>query len=227
MKARRAFIVLAASLLGASFVAAATASAADPAAPAAAGKWRQGANYRPVPNPQPPTVPAGKIEVAEVFWYGCNHCFALDPVLEQWNTSKAPYIEFVRVPVVWGPVHRQHAKLYYTLQALRRPELHAKAFETIHVEGVPLSSPDEVKARAMHFAFVSRHGVNAQQFDAAYDSMMVAMSVQRAEAFTRNQRVDNVPSLYVHGKYVTTVSEAGGETQLLALINHLAAGEKR
>jgi thiol:disulfide interchange protein DsbA len=190
-------------------------------------KWRVGQHYQLLPEPLAPAVTSGKVEVAEVFWYGCAHCAALDPVLEGWNSSKPAFIEFVRVPVIWGPPHRQHAKLYYTLQALRRPELHAKVFEVIHKDGAPLSDRDEVVAREMHFAFVSRYGITQQQFDAAYDSMTVAMNMQRAETFTRKAGVDNVPLMFVNGKYAASVGSAGGDPQLLALINDLAESEKR
>jgi thiol:disulfide interchange protein DsbA len=218
MTMRRAFIAFAAISCAALFTVTAS---------AAVDQWQAGVNYRLLEKPQAPTVKSGKVEVIEVFWYGCSHCAALDPTLEKWNTAKAKYIEFVRVPVIWGSVHRQHAKLYYTLQALQRPDLHAKAFEVIHHEGIPLSSQDEVKARDMQLAFVKRFGVTEEQFNAAYDSMTVAMNVRRAETLTGELRVDNVPLLFVHGKYVTSVSEAGGETQLIALINSLAAGENK
>ena len=218
MTMRRAFMALAAT----SCVALAAATAFS-----AVDQWKAGVNYRLLEKPQAPTVKSGQIEVTEVFWYGCSHCAALDPTLEKWNTAKADYIEFVRVPVIWGAVHRQHAKLYYTLQALRRPELHGKVFEAIHQEGLALSSQDEVKARALQFAFCNRFGVSEQQFDAAYDSMTVAMNVRRAETLTQELRVDNVPLVFIHGKYVTSLSEAGGETQLISLINNLAAGEQK
>src|SRR5688572_2298628 len=120
MMIRRAFLT---------FVATSSAALFASVAYSAVDQWRAGVNYRLLEKPQAPTVPSGKVEVAEVFWYGCGHCAALDPVLEQWNTAKPDYIEFVRVPVIWGQVHRQHAKLYYTLQVLRRPELHGKVFE--------------------------------------------------------------------------------------------------
>ena len=87
-----------------------------------------------------PASPAGKVEVNEVFWYGCGHCYALDPALESWKAEKPAYVEFVRVPVIWGPMHRQHAKLYYTLQALRRPDLHSKVFDAIHQQGLQLAA---------------------------------------------------------------------------------------
>jgi thiol:disulfide interchange protein DsbA len=219
MSHRRSVVATLLSL--AALAAAGQAGAAEPP-----GRWRAGVNYRLVENPQPPTVAAGKVEVTEVFWYSCGHCFALDPVLEDWKTRKPDFIEFVRVPVIWGPLHRQHAKLYYTLQALHRPELHPLVFQAIHTERLPLTDRDEMKARALQFAFLSRHGVTQQQFDAAYDSMTVASNVQRAETFTRTFHVDNVPSLFVNGKYATSVGEAGGEAQLLSLLTDLAASEK-
>ena len=219
MSPRRAFII---STATAALVFTGVLSAADSVAP-----FRAGVHYRLLENPQPPTVASGKVEVAEVFWYGCSHCFALDPALEEWNAKKPAFIEFVRIPVIWGPPHRQHAKLYYTLQAMRRPELHSQVFEAIHLKGTVLTDRDEVKARASQLAFLSGFSVTPQQFDAAYDSMMVALNMQRAENFTRTLNVDNVPTFFVNGKYATSMGEAGGEAQLLQLIEKLAASEKR
>ena len=220
MTARRAF--LATVSVSALAALAGVAGAADPLS-----KWQAGTHYQLLREPVPPTVASGKVEVLEVFWYGCGHCFALDPVLEDWNKSKAPFIEFARVPVIWGPPHRQHAKLYYTLQALRRPDLHARVFKTIHHESALLADPDEVAARAMHLAFFARHGVTEEQFNAAYDSMTVAMNMQRAENLTKSLGVDSVPVVFVNGKYSAMVMPAGGEAQLISVIDSLAASEKR
>ena len=205
------------------------ACARGPEASAAASvlsKWQAGTNYRLAPNPQPTNVEAGKIEVNEVFWYGCGHCFALDPALEGWKTKKQPYVEFVRVPVIWGGVQRQHAKLFYTIQALHRPELHPVVFDAIHRRGKPLSAREEVEARALQFEFLSSQGVTQQEFDAAYDSMTVATNLLRAEEFTRKFAVESVPVMVVNGKYITSVSEAGSEAKLIALVDDLAASEK-
>lgn len=195
-------------------------------APRQVGQWRAGLNYIPLPTPRETTAPAGKIQVSEVFWYGCGHCYALDPVLEEWNEKKAPYIDFVRVPVIWGPFHQQHAKLFYTLHALKRPELHAAVFDAIHKEQNPLADRDEAKAREMHFAFLNRHGVTRDQFDAAYDSMIVTTNVRRAAEMTQTYQVASVPVIFVAGKYSTGISEAGGPHQLISLIDALAESEK-
>src|ERR1044072_4715102 len=90
--------------------------AATPKPATAASQWQPGLNYTVLGYPQPPSVPKGKVEVNEVFWYGCSHCYALDPVLESWKKNKPEFVEFVRIPVIWGMSQRQHAKLFYTLQ---------------------------------------------------------------------------------------------------------------
>jgi protein dithiol oxidoreductase (disulfide-forming) len=193
---------------------------------AALEKWQAGTHYKLAPAPQPTNVGAGKVEVNEVFWYGCGHCYALDPALEKWKTTKAPYVEFVRVPVIWGPMHRQHAKLFYTLQALNRPDLHTKVFDAMHKLGMALASRDETEARALHRGFLTGEGVSEKDFDAAYDSMSVATNLARAEEYTRKFEVGSVPLMVVNRKYITSVSEAGSEAKLLSLVNDLAASEK-
>ncbi len=98
--------------------------------------------------PQPTSVGPDKVEVSEVFWYGCGHCYALDPALENWKKTKPAYIEFVRIPVIWSPIHVQHARLYYTLQVLGRDDLHPKVFDAIHRDGKQLSAATDEEARA-------------------------------------------------------------------------------
>jgi protein dithiol oxidoreductase (disulfide-forming) len=221
-----------AALLAAGWIASAGARAPGPAASvsvvnlAALAQWKAGTNYQLLAAPQPTSVPKGKIEVNEIFWYGCGHCYALDPALESWKAEKPDYVEFVRIPVVWGQAHRQHAKLYYTLQALRRPDLHPKIFEAIHRNGLTLAARDDLEARAQHLAFMTAQGVAEKDFNAAYDSMSVASNVLKAESLTQKYAVENVPVMIVNGKYSTSVSEAGGTSQLLSLINDLAASEK-
>ncbi len=219
----RALILIGALLTG-TWTLDACARAPEPAA--ALAKWKAGTNYQLLAAPQPTSVAKGKVEVIEVFWYGCGHCFELDPALEKWQAEKPAYVEFVRVPVIWGPQHRQHAKLFYTMQVLRRPELHIKVFEFIHQQGVPLMARNEMEARALQFAFLNSHGVSEKDFDAAYDSMTVASNVLRAEELTQKFAVAGVPLMIVNGKYSTGVNEAGGATKLLSLINDLAASEK-
>ena len=200
------------------------ACAAVPAAESYA--WESGVNYQVLGRPQTTPVPKGKIEVAEVFWYGCGHCYALDPTLESWKQKKPAYIEFVRIPVIWGPTHMQHARLYSTMLALHRADLHAKIFDTIHKEGNMLAAETDEQARALHLAFFRKFGITEANFNAAYDSAEVLQNLRRAESLTGRYEVASVPTIIVNGTYSTSVSQAGDETRLLALINDLAAREK-
>ncbi len=130
---------------------------------------------------------------------------------------------------MWGPVHKQHAKLFYTIQALGRDkDLHAKIFDTIHRSEQPAGGQRRRREPARsqpHFA--KANGISEADFKKAYNSFGVATALQRAEQLTRRYQVEGVPLMVVNGKYVTDVGMAGGHSNLLALLNDLAAAEKR
>ncbi|MGH8286852.1 MAG: thiol:disulfide interchange protein DsbA/DsbL [Steroidobacteraceae bacterium] len=191
------------------------------------GRWKAGAHYMPLVPAQPTNVGAGEVEVVEVFWYGCNHCYALEPFLASWDKANAEYVKLVKVPVVWSQGHRAHARLFYTFEALGRRDLHQKVFDMIHQRGNQLLGKSERDTQAVHVDFAKANGIDPQQFLQAYDSFSVNSNLQRAERLTESYRVQGVPLMVVNGKYTTDVGMAGGQTQLLALLTDLAASEKR
>jgi len=193
-----------------------------------AGKWQVGKNYSPIVPAQPTSVGPGKVEVVEVFWYGCGHCYTLDPYLESWSKNKPAYVEFVRLPVMWGPAHKSHARFYYTLQAMGADKsLHAKVFDTIHRGGNPLLGNDEESSFKAQLAFAKANGLDEKKFTETYKSMWVETKLRQAEELTKRYRVEGVPLMVVNGKYSTDVGSAGGQSQLVSLLNDLAASEKR
>ncbi len=192
-----------------------------------AGKWKAGVNYTPLVPAQPTSVTAGKIEVVEAFWYACPHCNALEPFIQSWLKNKPEYVEFVRVPVMWGPVHRAHAKLFYMLRALNRTDLDQKVFDTIHKDGNMLVDNDEQVTRKMQLDFLKANGVSVEAFNKAWDSFSVSTGLQRAEQLGESYKVAGVPMIIINGKYTTDPTMAGGPGQMLQLINDLAASEKQ
>jgi protein dithiol oxidoreductase (disulfide-forming) len=200
-----------------------------PGAQLPSGKWQPGVNYDVVVPAQPTNVSPGKVEVLEVFWLACPHCYDLEPFIRAWLKSKPAYIEFVRVPVMWQPIHRSHARLYYTLEALGRPDLFQKAFDTIHQLAQrgqpPLFGNTEEETFRMQQSFAVQNGVSADDFTKAYNSFTVNSQLQRAEELTQRYHVEGVPFIAVNGKYTTDVIKAGGEAKLIELINDLAASE--
>jgi len=193
------------------------------------GKWKAGVNYDPVVPAQPTGVATGKVEVMEVFWLACPHCYALEPRIHAWLKTKPAYVEFVRVPVIWQDVHRAHARLFYTLEALGRDDLVAKAFDTIHQDlenrVAPLVGQSEEETFRLQQQFAVQNGISADDFSKAYHSFSVSSNLQRAEEITQRYHVQGVPFFVVNGKYSTDVAQAGSESKLIELIGDLAASE--
>jgi protein dithiol oxidoreductase (disulfide-forming) len=192
-----------------------------------AGKWKAGVNYDALVPAQPTSVGPGKIEVVEVFWLGCPHCAALEPFIQSWLKSKPPYIEFVRVPVMWGPVHRAHAHLFYTIVALNRMDLVQKAFDAIQNQHQMLAGASEDETLKAQQAFAKDNGISPDDYVKAYNSFTVNSNLQRAEQLTQRYHVEGVPLVVVDGKYTSDVAKAGGQSQLIAVIDDLAAAEHR
>jgi thiol:disulfide interchange protein DsbA len=189
------------------------------------GKWKPGANYDVLTPAQPTNVSPGKVEVVEVFWLGCPHCYALEPFVQAWLKNKPAYIEFVRVPVMWGPAHRAHARLFYTLQALNRPDLFEKAFDAIQQKHEPLVAQSEDETLKLQEAFAKDNGITPDDYAKAYNSFTVNSNLQRAEQLTQRYQVQGVPLVVVDGKYSTDVAKAGGPQQLIQIIDDLSASE--
>jgi thiol:disulfide interchange protein DsbA len=189
------------------------------------GKWKPGVNYDVLTPAQPTNVSPGKVEVVEVFWLGCPHCYALEPFVEAWLKNKPSYIEFVRVPVMWGPAHRAHARLFYTLQALNRSDLFEKAFDTIQQKHQPLIAQSDDETLKLQQAFAQENGIGPEDYAKAYNSFTVNSNLQRAEQLTQRYQVQGVPLVVVDGKYTTDVAKAGGPQQLIQIIDDLSAAE--
>ncbi len=73
--------------------------------------WENGVHYRTLSNPVS-TVTENGVEVAEVFWYGCPHCYNFKPLAEAWEERAPDYVNYVRLPAVlgqsWGRPMRSH-----------------------------------------------------------------------------------------------------------------------
>ncbi|MEY2854784.1 MAG: hypothetical protein RL030_1916 [Pseudomonadota bacterium] len=191
-----------------------------------ASRWKSGENYKPVVPAQSTRVEPGQVEVLEVFWLGCAHCYALEPFLASWKKSKPDYVKFEGVPVMWGPAHRSHARLYYTLLALGREDLVPKAFDEIHKRGNFLVTNDEAQSQKLQLAWAKAQGLSESDFNREYNGFAVNTNLQRAEEVTKRFKIEGVPRIIIDGKYETDVGMAGGHNELVQEINDLAAFEQ-
>lgn len=191
-----------------------------PSGPPTSAQFREGAHYQKIVPAQPTTAAPGNVEVVEVFWYGCGHCFSLDPAIESWNHKNAAYIDFVRVPAMWNEGVRMHARLFYTAELLGKLDaVHSLIFREFHVNGNQLNTVEKIAA------FFKQHGVSNEEFNKAFSSFAVENKLQRADFLNRRYRIESVPTFIVNGKYKTDVGDAGGEQQLFTLIDELTAHE--
>ena len=180
-----------------------------------------GIDYREVTPPQP--VESGsKIEVLEFFWYGCPHCYAFEPSLNAWTKKLPSDVVFRRVHAQFTPQWVQHAKLFYTLDALGEVErLHRKCFDTIHGERRELLKDADM------LEWAAQNGVDKAKFSDAFKSFGVAGKLQRAKQVVANYKIDGVPTLAVNGKFITSPSIASGMEKSLAVMDYLIAEERK
>lgn len=181
-------------------VAAAALAAATLFAPAAQAQGAQ--QYVPVNPPLPSDTP-GKIEVLEFFAYTCPHCATMEPMVEAWAKTKPDDVVLKQVPMAFNASMKPLQQLYYTLQTLNRPDLHAKVFNAMHVERKRLFDK-----KAMG-DWAAEQGVDRAQFDSVFDSFSVQTQVQRADQLTEEYHIDGTPTFAVGGKFITSPSLAG------------------
>lgn len=161
-----------------------------------------------------------KIEVVELFWYGCIHCYQLEPQLHTWVNKLPADVAFKRVPGLpradWAPM----AKAYYAMETLGvLDKLHGKLFDAIH-KNRTLKPTDEAAA----IDWVTKEGgLDKKKVQEAFNSFTSNTKLNRAAQIFRDSGATGVPALIIDGKYVTSSSMAGGNVQVLKVADHLIA----
>ena len=168
-------------------------------------------------NPPLPTESDGKIEVLEFFWYGCIHCYNLEPRLETWLKTKPADVAFRRVPAVLSDRWGHDAVVFYAFEALGvLDKLHRPFFDAIHRERLRSDNMPALNA------WLEKNGVDPKKFDATARSFGVQSKVKRAIRLTSDYKVDGTPSMAVQGRY--TIS--AGDT-MLDTVNQLVAAVRK
>jgi protein dithiol oxidoreductase (disulfide-forming) len=190
---------------------------------AAGGIAAQGEEITRLPKPQPVDTP-GKIEVIEFFWYGCPHCNALEPHVNDWEKKLAKDVAFRREHVVWPgrPDIESHARLFLTLRAMGLLEQHHRAvFDAIHKEKTSLRTEKEIAEWA------AKRGIDRAKFEATWKSFGVNTQLTRARDLTNRFEADGVPSFAVNGKYYTSLGATRSEDRLFNVVNKLIDDERK
>ncbi len=185
--------------------------------------FTEGRHYMEVPFPV--AVETGnKVEVREFFWYGCPHCYVLEPGLMRWVQKLPANAQFVRTPGA-APRWMTHGQAYYTFEALGITEkLHSAFFKAVQDQKEALNDEKGITE------FVVRHGVDRKKFSEAFNSFGVRLKLEKAKQLNQDLNINSVPAVVVDGKYLTSPAMAEGEEQFFKVLDELidkAAKERK
>lgn len=193
------------------------------AAPARAADYTAGVHYFELKEPQPVQT-GSQIEVLEMFWYGCPHCYDLEPHIEKWLKTKPENAAYVRLPTIFRPSWTLHARAYYTFEALGTLDtFHRDFFDEIHKRKNRVQTAEELEN------YVVQRGIDKNKFYEAYNSFAVDSKLRHAQLMSARYEANGVPTFVVDGKYRATASTAGGHQELMQVVNYLvekAAAER-
>ncbi len=185
-----------------------------------AEEFIKGQHYNKLEIPVPTEVDKGKIELRELFWYYCPHCFDIEPRINKYLASKPKSVQFVPQPAIFSKRWINGAIFYYVLEQLGEVErLHAKLFDAIHTDNIVFSTKEDF------IDWLSVNGVDKKQASKAFSSFAIKININKAIKRTPKYKVTGVPAFVINGKYTTSVKEAGGYKKLFKLIDYLVNKE--
>jgi thiol:disulfide interchange protein DsbA len=192
-----------------------------PAVAIAADSFESGKDYYEAAYTQGVETGA-KIEVREFFWYGCPHCYDLEPYVETWLKKKPANAAFVRTP---GMFDRWvvHARAFYALESINAVDkVHRAFFDAMHRDKRTLNDETSITN------FVVGLGVNREQFRAAWNSFGVRTKLERARQLMQDLGIQGVPTFVVDGRYITSPSLMGigagdAQSRTLEVVDFLVA----
>jgi thiol:disulfide interchange protein DsbA len=203
---------------------------------ASAQTWTEGKNYFTIVPSLHTSVPAGKVEVTEVFSYGCPHCSEFRPVMKQLKASLPPNAVITFIPASFNPAEDwpMLQRAYVTAEALgvadrahdgifdaiwKSGELAVLDLQTNRIKSPLPSIQDAAKV------YNKLTGVAVDRFVAVSQSFAVEVKMKADDAYVLHGQVDSTPTLVVNGKYRLNTESAGGANQVLQLVKFLVDKE--
>lgn len=200
-------------------------------------QWVEGKHYFVIRPAVRTSVPAGKIEVAEAFSFGCPACNAFEPLAKQLKGALPSNAELVYMHASFNSAESWplFQRAFLTAQALGiAAKTHDAMYDAIWKTGElavvdqqtgRLKNPQPTLEKVAKFYARVAPNVTPDKFLAAAKSFGVETAINRTEAWLRGARIDSTPTIVVNGKYRLTVSSAGGVNQMFALIDYLVKKE--
>jgi thiol:disulfide interchange protein DsbA len=200
--------------------------------------WTEGVNYFLIDVPHPTALPAGKVEVTEVFSYACPACNLFVPTMHKLKASLPPNAVLDFLPASFNPSEDwpMFQLAYCTAQILGvADQAHDAMFNAVWQSGeLAVIDPETrgLKSRlptiedAAKF-YKAQTGVPVDKFVATAKSFAADVKVRADDSLVQQYRVDRTPTIIVNGKYRLNVESAGGYDQVIELVKWLVAKESK
>jgi thiol:disulfide interchange protein DsbA len=171
-------------------------------------------------SPAQPTQNQDKIEIIEFFWYGCPHCYSLEPLMVEWLKTLPDNVEFIRQPAIFNSLWGKHAKAYFVAESLGvLDKIHEDFFDAVQNKKQKLASEDQLAQ------FFVAHGVDKTKFHDTFNSFLVDAKVRQAQSMAPRYGITGVPALIINGKYKTSGPIAGSHEEMIKVMNKLIEQE--
>jgi thiol:disulfide interchange protein DsbA len=205
-------------------------------APVARAAWTEGQDYVLLRPPQNTTVPAGKVEVMEVFSYGCPACNNFQPVMNKLKRSLPANVQFVLLPAAFNTSEDwpMFQRAFFAAQSLGIADrTHAAMFDAVWNTGElaiadpathHLKNPQPSIQDAARF-YSRAAGVKPEAFLAAANSFQVDSKIRAADTQIAAMKVPGTPCIVVNGKYRVDMQAVHSTDELVDLIKFLVAKE--
>jgi thiol:disulfide interchange protein DsbA len=169
------------------------------------------------------TNDSSKIEVLEVFWYGCSHCFRFEPLIANWEATMPADVDFGRFPAMWNGLMEVHAQVYYTAEAMDALDVvHEHVFNAINIEGNRLQNEGQIGA------LFAKYGINEDEFAKSFNSFSVRTKVNQAKQRMQAYEIRSTPNMIVNGKYlVATGQSVLTQADMLDVVDFLVEKERQ
>lgn len=190
---------------------------------AKAPEFKEGQHYFEIFPAMQTDAVGGKVEVVELLWLGCPHCFSLEPTIKEYKKNLPAHIDFKQIPAMLNPRWVADAKTFYIADLLDpkgTKKLVDKVFHAIHVQKrARMSAPDVVKR------FMLQQGFTEDQYENAANSMVIQAKMSRGRQVSADSQAQSVPTLIINGRYRTSPYAAGGEKKLIEIVKMLTQRE--
>jgi len=165
---------------------------------------------------QPTESAAGKVEVLEFFWYGCPHCYSLEPAIELWTKKLPADVQFRRVPAVFNERWGHDAAIFYTFEALGvLNKLHKPFFDAIHRDRLRSDNQQALSE------WLQKNGVDSNRFFDTMKSFGVQTKLRRAAQLSVAYRIDGTPAMAVQGRYTVSAEQGRSHQGMIETVDYL------